>query len=346
MNWFVWRQHRKQFLIFGILLAAFAALLIPTGNHYWHAYQQALTNCAQHPAVYNCSDLTDTLFVGPSDGLIRIAEVLGTFGLPLLLGLFVGSPLLAKEYEEGTNKLAWTQSVSRRKWLTIKLAWVVGFALLYGIVLTLLATWWSHTLNTVALNRFVQGHFETQGLMPIAYSVFLTAVGFMASAWFRKTLLALAITFGVFVLCTASFANWIRPHYMTPVTVTAHMGPGTLDGKIPTNGVWVLSRDIVDKNGKAIGDIFPSAPPACQQIIRQAEVRGNGHGGIRVKAVPSPNGGDPIDDCLNKAGYHQVAKYQPAYRYWDFQRIEAGIYLGMTALAAGATYWFVLKRDA
>jgi hypothetical protein len=343
MNWFAWRQHRKQFLVFGILLAAFAALIIPTGNHYWHIYQQALTNCAQHPALYSCDDLTDTLFTSPSDGLIRIAEVLGTFGLPLLVGLFIGSPLLAKEYEEGTNKLVWTQSVSRRKWLTIKLAWTLGFALLYGIVLTFLATWWSRTVNTVALNRFVQGHFETQGLMPVAYSVFFTAVGFTMSAWFRKTLLALAITFGVFVFCMAGFANWIRPHYMTPVTVTAPMRPDTLTGKVPTNGVWMLSRDIVDKNGKAIGDIFPSAPPECQKIIQDAQVPG--HPGA-FKAVPSPGGGDPIDDCLNKAGFHQVAKYQPAYRYWDFQRIEAGIYLGMAALATGATYLLVLKRDA
>jgi len=88
--------------------------------------------------------------------------------------------------------------------------------------------------------------------------------------------LALAITFGIFVLCMASFANWIRPHYMTPITVTAPMGPGAIDTKIPT-GAWVLNRDIVDKNGKALnGDIFPAAPPECQQVIQQAEVRGNG----------------------------------------------------------------------
>lgn len=343
MNWFVWRQHRKQFLVFIVLLAGFAALLIPTSVNFWHTYQQALSNCAQHPALYSCSDLSDTLFTSQADGLIRIAEVAGTFGLPLLAGLFIGSPLLAKEYEEGTNKLAWTQSVSRRKWLTTKLAWALGFALLYGIAVTLLATWWSRTMNVVALNRFVQGHFETQGLMPVAYSVFFTAVGFTMSAWFRKTLVALAVTFGVFVLYMAGFANWIRPHYMQPVTVTAPMGPNTLDSKVPKNGVWVLSRDIVDKNGNAIGDIFPSAPPACQKIIQQAQVPGHPQA---FKAVPSPNGGDPIDDCLNKAGFHQIATYQPAYRYWDFQRIEAGIYLGLTALAVGGTYWLVLKRDA
>lgn len=47
MNWFAFRQHRKQFLIFGIILALFAAFVIITGNAYWHDYQHALVTCQQ-----------------------------------------------------------------------------------------------------------------------------------------------------------------------------------------------------------------------------------------------------------------------------------------------------------
>jgi ABC-type transport system involved in multi-copper enzyme maturation permease subunit len=245
MNWFVWRQHRKQFLIFGVLLAAFAALIIPTGVHYWDSYQQALATCAQSPAIPSCSNLQDNLFTSHTDGLIRITVFLGTFGLPILVGLFIGSPLIAREYEEDTDKLAWTQSVSRRKWLTVKLTWALGFALLYGIAVASLATWWSHTLDALTQFRFIQGHFETQGLMPVAYTVFFTAIGFTAGTWFRKTLVGLAITFGIFVVCMASFAQWIRPHYMSPVTITSPLTPGASDTKIP-EGAWILSRNIVD----------------------------------------------------------------------------------------------------
>jgi len=341
MNWFAWRQHRKQFLVFGILLALFAALLIPTSINYWHQYQHALTTCATNPNTPSCSDLSSSLFTSSVDGLVRIGAVLGTFGLPILLGLFIGSPLIAKEYEEGTNKLAWTQSVSRRKWLTVRLAWALGFALLYGIVLTLLITWWSRTLNTMTQYRFIQGHFETQGLMPIAYSMFFTAVGFMTGAWFRKTLLSFAVTFGVFVLCTASFANWIRPHYMTPITVTSEIGPGAIDNKIPA-GAWVLKRgDLVNKNGKEVSFDLPNFPAECQKLTQDIRVPNGGHI-AKLKA----SGIDPVDDCLNRYGFHQVAKYQPSYRYWDFQEIESGIYLGLTAITVAATYWLVLKRDA
>lgn len=347
MNWFVFRQHRKQFLSFGILLALFAALLIPTGIHYWSTYQHALSTCGQFATPADPNGTCDTLGFGslfPSnvDGLIKLAAILGTFGLPILAGLFIGSPLIAREYEEGTDKLAWTQSVSRRKWLTTKLAWALGFALVYGTLLAILITWWSRTPNTMMQNRFVQGHFETQGLMPAAYSVFFTSVGFMVGAWFRKTLLAFAITFGVFVVCMVSFANWIRPHYMTPITVTAPMGPQGLDGKLPGGSIWTIRRTIADKNGKTLDSFdFNSLPPQCQALTQDIRVSNDSHV-VKVKA----SGGDPVDDCLNQAGYRQIAKYQPAYRYWDFQRTEAGIYLGLTALTVGATYWLVLRRDA
>ena len=341
MNWFAWRQYRKQFLAFGVLLAIFAALLIPTSIHYWNTYQHTLTACAHNPNTPSCGDLQDSLFTSQADAFIRIAVVLGTFGLPILVGLFLGSPLIAREYEEGTNKLAWTQSVSRRKWLTVKLLWAISFALIYGILLALLVTWWSRTLNTLNDFRFIQGHFETQGLMPVAYTVFFTAIGFMTGTWFRKTMIGFAVTFGIFVLCMASFANWIRPHYMTPATVTSSMGPGAINERIPI-GAWVLNRDIVDKNGKVFNSFdIKNMPAQCQQLTLDIKVP-NGSHVAKVKAA----GGDPVDDCLNNAGFHQMARYQPSYRYWDFQRIEAGIYLGMTAVAVGITYWLVLKRDA
>jgi hypothetical protein len=219
--------------------------------------------------------------------------------------------------------------------------WAFGFAVLYGTALALLTTWWGRTLDSLVHYRFVQGHFETQGLMPAVYSLFFMAVGIVGSALSRKTLVSVAATLVVSVVCMASFAQWIRPHYMAPVTVTAPMGPGLIDHKIPADA-WVLKHTIVDKTGKAFDRFMTqSLPHQCQDILHNIQVSGDGQA-IRVKAA----GGDPVDECLNQAGYHQVASYQPAYRYWDFQRIEAGIYLGMALLAICGTYVVVLRRDA
>jgi hypothetical protein len=86
-------------------------------------------------------------------------------------------------------------------------------------------------------------------------------------------------------------------------------------------------------------------PAQCQKFIQETQVMRSGPDSISVGPSTTTTG-DPVEDCLNQAGYRELAKYQPAYRYWDFQRIEASIYLGLTALAVGATYWLVLKRDA
>jgi ABC-2 family transporter protein len=343
VNWFVWRQHRKTMFIFSILLLAFTAVVIPTGNHFWHIYQHALTTCKQNPANPSCGDLGGVLFQG--DGAITDTVILTGFATPILVGMFLGSPLIAKEYEEGTNKLAWTQSTSRRKWVTIKLVWALGFAALYGLAITLLVTWWSRTLNSLNQDRFNTGEFDIQGLMPFAFSIFFTAVGIMMGTWFRKTLVGLGVTLVIFVVFMASFGQWIRPHYAPAIFVTAPMGQNSIEQKIPT-GAWILKKAIVDKNGNAF-DSFNTAnmPSRCQNLIQQIKTV-NGKAGSHITVDPTPNGKDPIDDCLNNAGYHQIAKYQPKYRYWDFQRIEAGIYLGMAALAIGTTYWLVLRRDA
>lgn len=345
MNWFAWRQHRKQFLIMAILVVLYAALVIPTGLHFWHTYQQTLANCAKNPATPSCSDIGSNLFQSSIDQLLFRMIPLATVLMPVLFGMFWGAPFMAKEYADGTNNLAWTQSVSRRKWLSIKMLWIYGATIILMGAFAALCTWWSNTPNTLNDNRFGGNlFFDSQGIVPIAYGIFAVAYGILFGAWFRKLMIAVGLTLGLFiVVAMIVIPNFARTHYMTPVTVTSQMGPDAIDAKVPTDA-WVTSRDILDKNGHRFNSFdLTDMPPQCQQIIQQSQVSGDHHA-VRIKAAVG--GADPIDACLNQAGYHQVATYQPSYRYWDFQRIEAGIYVALSAIAVGATYWVVLKRDA
>ena len=41
--------------------------------------------------------------------------------MPALIGAFWGAPLITREFEAGTFRLAWNQSVTRARWLAIKL---------------------------------------------------------------------------------------------------------------------------------------------------------------------------------------------------------------------------------
>ena len=62
--------------------------------------------------------------------------------VPLLTGMFWGGPLIAREVEQGTHRLAWTQSVSRSRWLVTKLGIFALGAAVVAAVLTQVMTWW------------------------------------------------------------------------------------------------------------------------------------------------------------------------------------------------------------
>lgn len=338
MNWFTWEQHKKWFLIAGICLALFGALLIPTGISFWHIYQQARATCGQ---TNTCSQLSANLLQSGTDQLLLTDIVPDTIlFLPILFGIFWGVPLIAKEYAEGTNLLVWTRSVSRRRWLTMKLIWILVATAVFSAAFAALVTWWSKTPNALNLNRFETPYFSIQGIVPVAYSVFAVALGIMFGAWFKRLVPALGATLVLLIVVVLIVVpNFVRPHYMTPLTVTAPMNQNALNAKIPS-GAWVLSHNSAENNdGRVFSDFeYPDFPPQCQALVRQEAQQ--------AQVVGAKIGSATITDCLNTAGFHSFAKYQPADRYWEFQAIEAGLYLALSAIPIGATYWLVLKRDA
>src|SRR5437868_9522235 len=127
MNWLIWRQHRKQFVALAIVLVLYAALVVSTGLRFWHTYQQALATCGQ---TNTCDQLSLQLFqsgwdsnlnptgAGGDTNLHMNLMIMLILALPSLLGMFIGAPLIAREYDEGTNLLIWKRSISRGRRLT------------------------------------------------------------------------------------------------------------------------------------------------------------------------------------------------------------------------------------
>ncbi len=360
MNWLAWRQHRKQFMVLGIILALFAALTIPTGLHFWHTYQHALATCGK---TDTCSQLSDDLFQSNSEQLLFHLVPVGVLFLPLILGLFWGVPLLSREYADGTNKLVWTQSVSRRKWLTVKLIWVIlGTAIIMAAFAALL-TWWSKTNNALNLNRFNDMFFSTQGIVPIAYGIFAVTLGIMFGAWFRRTMVALGVTLVLLIaIVLVTVPNFVRPHYETPVSYKMSLLANTRINGVPTNpnnpstnsATLVVSQTTVSSQNQPLD--WANPPKQCIVTNPQAFIGGGEGAHKQAVAVPGQNGGEQLASqnggpavslsCLQTLGYKMETKYQPSYRYWDFQRIETGLYLALSIIPIGATYWLVLRRDA
>ena len=332
MTWLTWRQYRAQAAVGAALLAAFAVLLVITGLRMAAQFHAAVGPCL---AANDCRWPADNLSLG--SGLIGFL-VEFTLAVPAVLGMFIGAPLVAREVETGTAQFAWTQAVTRRRWLAVRVGWLLLAALAWGGAVAALVTWWSGPRNAAYLNAFNPGDFDVQGIMPVAYSLFAMALGIAAGALIRRVLPALGVTLGAYFGVRLISMGWIRQHYMAPVTATFG-----LDQKyyLPKGAFWQLAQGFRGPSG-------PLALPNGGNI----SIVGNGFPLSDVPASCLTHGarglapGPQTLSCLSQHGYTQYLTYQPAGRYWPFQFIEAGIFVALAAVLIAVTFAVINRRDA
>jgi ABC-type transport system involved in multi-copper enzyme maturation permease subunit len=347
MIWLTWRQARTQTLVVAALLAAFSALLLATGPHLVSLYR-ASTFAACHTG---CGAAAQSFLASPSVAGYHLIYFFGAaliVVLPAVIGLFWGAPLVARELESGTYRLAWNQSVTRERWLAVKLG-VLGLASMAAAgVFSLILGWWASPIDHAASinatggfeTRFFPVIFGARGIVPIGYAAFAFTVGVLVGLMIRRTVPAMGITLAVIAVVQIAFPLVIRPHLIAPVRDTAAVTAAAING-ISSNmngtnvsvqvatpalpGAWVYSNNVVNRAGSTnLGTV----PSACPQP--------NGS-----------NGAGSFQDCQQAfAQEHltQVLVYQPANRYWTFQALEFGIYLTAAILLAWACFWWTRRR--
>jgi hypothetical protein len=332
MTFLVWRQYRLQWAIALALLAAFAAVLLINGFQVASSWHSLLTTCPKTaaPAAGSGGSCLQNTIVGTLGNDLRLTSEV----VPGLFGILWGAPLVTHELEAGTTGFAWTQGVTRARWLWVKVGWLLLAAALWGGAISALVTWWSGPVNAQQGNAFLVNNFDTQGIVPIGYSMFALALGIAAGALLRRTLPAIAVTIVGFAAVRLVVAEELRQHLLPPVTRLVSL----TSNWAPSGTAWILGNGFANKAGQALpsfgnysgpalnGTPVSDFPAACQQIL-------NGSQG------PT----DAFNACLARAGFQQFFSYQPAYRFWPIQGIEAGLYLLATA-GLLAIAWFALRR--
>lgn len=347
------RQFRTQAAAaIGLLLIA-AVLLISTRAHLAHIYAVYAKAQAACVASDNCQHAN--LSIGEVD---RLLELFGTalVAVPGLLGAFWGAPLISREFENGTHRLVWTQSVSRTRWLTAKLV-VVGVASVVTTgLLSLLVTWWSSPIDRTNTDRFGAGMFGERNIVPLGYAAFGFILGVAAGLLIRRTLPAMAATLGVFLGVRLAFTYLVRSHLLAPVHLTTSLAAVT-QGFGSTNGgpeslfagapdlpdAWIYSTRIVDANGDDLTSQVALA--ACPDVggPPSGSVSGSRH------VIPAPEGAQhALQACVARLSstYHGLVTYQPANRYWLFQWFETAIFLAAAALLGWLCFYWIRRRAA
>lgn len=328
MIWLTWRQHRKQALYTLIALAAVAAVMVPTGIAMHHAYTNTgLAAClAKLPSTEVISGSTDTCGTQMNEfhrqfGNMAPIGILFLI-LPALVGLFFGAPLVAREVEHGTHRLVWTQGVSRRHWAAVKFGLIAAVTLLYATAYTLGMDWWSMPLIASG-GRMGPLIFDFQGAVAIAYTLFAVALGVFVGTVSKKVLPAMGITLAGYPITRVLIETLARPRYATAQSASYLVTSS--DQFNGNSGSWVYSQGIVNAAGKLVQ---PNAQMSC----------GNGPsgGGAATSAQPAAGAGSCGDQLLAQglgpAPFSNWEQYQPASRFWEFQGIESGIFLALTAI--------------
>ncbi|WP_242900599.1 ABC transporter permease subunit [Actinomadura terrae] len=356
MIWLTLRQFRLQALVALGALAAVAALLAFTHVDLADDYTNGIRACGGGDG---CERFRLDFFNEHQTWFTTLVAVV--VGLPALVGAFWGAPLITREIEAGTHRLAWNQSVSRTRWLAVKLG-VVGLASMAAAGLAVAAaTWWSDPLDKAATDRFPRLAplmFDARGIAPIGYAAFAFVLGVTAGVLVRRTLPAMAITLAVFAGLQFAVPNMVRPHLMTPeertVTITSENMRGislsdtslTVSARVDDPGAWVLSDYTVDPSGRKVKSLPVSlASGACAPPPpRAAETGGERPDG---KRVADESGRGPAEKCyaeIARLGYRQHVTYHPANRFWTLQWAETGLFALLSAGLTGFCFYWVRRR--
>ncbi|SEO81929.1 hypothetical protein [Actinacidiphila rubida] len=328
LAWLTWRQHRWALVTSLVVSAALAAWML------WLAADMTGVFHQCHDTICPEGSPQQARLSAPF-GPVNLGDklLLGEEYVPLLIGVFLGVPLLAREFEQRTLLLAWSQDVSPMRWMWTRL-------LLLGLVVAALTAGVSaaaghlaRVLHDVGDGSMFQGQlFLDSGMLPLAAGLSWFVVGAALGAAVRRVLpAALAVVAGFVAALVA--VDWRYPWLVAPVS-------RFLPFAAPGSGTPLGANPLVIQGGIQIGppdhvvNVFDAAhrPVTFPELNRWC-----------------PNvfqlGGEDSVACFTRNGLTHHVVYQPGSRIPEFHLLLASGYtaLGLLALAA---VWLVVRRTA
>ncbi|MEU9139131.1 hypothetical protein AB0D33_24770 [Streptomyces sp. NPDC048404] len=311
--WTVLRLHRAALYVWGAALLTVVAALI-----WMHAIgpdaRAATGDCdAADPFPMDCGIIQETE-----------AHKIYAYGLALVsacvtylmyaVAVWAGAALTGRELENGTARLAWTQSVTPARWLAAKLA-VPAVLLTAGTTLAVLLGDWARRAGNRELfgGWFNTNVFISSGPVAVAYALAGLALGALAGLALRRALPAAAAA-----LAAAYVLHEVLDRFrMSLWPAETATGPAAL--RLP-NGTLVLEHGAVTGDGERL-----STSMACV----------------------GTDGAAALERCVKGSGLADFwTTYQPASHFWPLQLVESGLLLAVTGLAAAAAFALLRRRHA
>ena len=331
-----WLQHRGACLALFALFAVLVAAIVVEWTRADASYVAFVGDgCVGHLDASTCNN--DALALGGGIDFQTIGTVLAA--LPVLVGVFVGAPLVAREIESGTFRFAWTQSTSRTPLLVATLGMLAGLVTVLAVVLGLVFGGWYAHLYEVVLSPIYSDWqatlFAATWWMLAAWALMALAIGTLLGTLIARTVAAMATTAGVLVALVVG-GRLLLPHLLD---VGAHVT--RLPGPIGTMAIGAINSPVEG------GWPFPVGSWVARSWLTGPHGHVLGNGAIQhVSSELSSRTARTGDRWLSV--HHDAFRvaYQPPGHFWMFQGVEGLVVLGIAACCVMATRRLLVRRAA
>jgi hypothetical protein len=326
MIWVAWRQQRAQLItLLGLLVIGAIAVVALRSAMSSYLDGHGLASCVaggvdpNGPCFRAAQEFQEIWF-----DRMKIGQLL-VLALPALVGMFCGAPLFARELEQGTHVLAFTQSVSRTRWMVSKTAVSAGPAIIVLVVLQLLVAGWMSAagrLGPLATGPYVYSTFGTSSLAPVSYLLFTFALGMFVGVVSRRTLVAMTVTLVAFVVLRA-LGNSLK-EFLVPAQRIVSDDPTVAE--TADRGALVVQSGFLDAQGAVL-------PASAADGISACGAKGN-----------APDVGD-LATCYRRQGLAKsYVDLIPSTSATAVHLVEASIFGGLALVLVLATGW-ALRRQ-
>jgi hypothetical protein len=228
----------------------------------------------------------------------------GVIGLPILLGAFLGVPIVARELEGRTAHLTWSLSRSRRRWLVQRAGPVLGVVAVAAVAVGMAGDVLTHAAPWVEGSDPGFEDWWSRGPQVAVRAAAVFGIALAAGALFGRQLPAVLVTGGatlalflaVFFVLDGWMAAAAEPIPVSPTTIVS--------GKIYGSG-W---RD--DATGVLLGDVEADRAGVWDE--------------------------DDLDEFGMPRGYTMIFYMVPSHRYGEFVLREGALFGAATLATLGA----------
>lgn len=253
---------------------------------------------------------------------------------PLVIGAFVGAPLVARELESGTYRFAWTQGVGRTRLLLVTLAMLALVVTPVAVALGfLLGGWYIHpyaVINIAVGSHWQSGLFTTTWWMTPIWTLFALALGTFVGTVVKRTVAAIAATAAIVGGILLAVGLYLPRIFGTGAVASSRMllngmnsGPlnfSASHGQGPA-GSWLVRAWYTGLGGHVLG------------------IKAANRVSIKVNSLFESLKGGTSAALRWLALHHHTywVSYQPADHFWILQAVVGLVVLIVGVLCAFAT---------